>query len=131
MFFCRNLTDKWFCDSAATAGYHVRSQPDYRAVSVLAKHSINTNHRARVLADEDFTRFDYIFGMDNANIRDIEEIKPPNSTAKIELLGSYDPKGETIIKDPYYQSGEKGFEINYHQCLRSCSAFLDNVTQNS
>lgn len=122
------MTDKWFCDSAATAGYHVRSQPDYRALNVLKNHSINTNHRARILKDEDYTKFEYIFGMDHANIRDIEDGKPASSTCKIELLGSYDPQGELIIKDPYYEKGEKGFETNYQQCLRSCSAFLDKMT---
>jgi len=123
----RNLTDKWFCDSAATAGYHTGSQPDSRARNVLKNHSITTQHRARVLKKEDFTKFEYIFGMDHNNIEDINEVKPKNATAKVELLGSYDPEGELIIEDPYYQKGEKGFEKNYEQCLRSCNAFLDKV----
>ena len=80
-----------------------------------------------MLTEEDFTKFEYIFGMDNANIRDINEIRPANATAKVELLGSYDPTGELIIEDPYYGRGEKGFEKNYEQCLRACEAFLDKL----
>lgn len=124
-FIFRNLTDKWFCDSAATAGYHVGSSPDSRARSVLKKHNIQTKHKARVLCDDDFTKFEYIFGMDHENIRNINAKRPSNATAKVELLGSYDPKKQLIIEDPYYESGEEGFETNYEQCLRSCSAFLD------
>ncbi|KAJ6221421.1 hypothetical protein RDWZM_007233 [Blomia tropicalis] len=123
----RNLTDKWFCDSAATAGYHVHSSPEMRARNVLKRHSIETKHRARLLSSEDFTKFEYIFGMDKCNIDDINSMKPKNAAAKVELLGSYDPNGEFIIEDPYYQSGEKAFEKNYEQCLRSCSAFLDRM----
>ncbi|KAG7272034.1 hypothetical protein CRUP_030138, partial [Coryphaenoides rupestris] len=38
-----------------------------------------------------------------------------NCTAKIELLGSYDPQKKRIIKDPYYGSDED-FEMVYEQC---------------
>ena len=125
----RNLTDTWFCDSAATAGYHVHSSPDMRARNVLKRHSIETKHKARVLTKEDFIKFEYIFGMDHENISDINQVKPKNATAKVELLGSYDPEGQIIIEDPYYMKGEKGFETNYEQCLRSCNAFLDKMTK--
>lgn len=40
--------------------------------------------------------------MDNSNIEELNSMKPSNCTAKIELLGKYDPEGETIIRDPYY-----------------------------
>lgn len=126
MFFYRDLTEEWFCDSAATMGYHVHSQPEIRARNVLKNHGITTPHRARVLVEEDFDRFDYIFGMDDENIRDIESERPKRDCrAKVELLGSYDPEGKITIEDPYYKKGEAAFEVNYQQCLRSCTAFLD------
>lgn len=40
--------------------------------------------------------------MDNENIQDLNGIKPKKCKAKVELLGSYDPSGEFIIRDPYY-----------------------------
>lgn len=52
--------------------------------------------------ETDFYEYDWIFGMDQENIRDLKNMKPENSRAKIELLGSYNPSGETIIRDPYY-----------------------------
>ena len=63
--------------------------------------------------------------MDDNNIEDINDVKPKNSKAVVELLGKYDPQKQTIIEDPYYERGNKGFETNYEQCLRSCNAFLD------
>lgn len=52
----------------------------------------------------DYTNYDYIFGMDNSNILDLKERAPKNATAKILLLGDFDPKGDKIIRDPYYVS---------------------------
>lgn len=50
----------------------------------------------------DFNEYDWIFGMDHENIKDLNIQKPENSRAKVELLGSYNPSGDIIIRDPYY-----------------------------
>ncbi|KAF8773828.1 Low molecular weight phosphotyrosine protein like [Argiope bruennichi] len=120
----RGLSDSWLIDSAATADYHTGKNPDKRARSIMDRHSIEMNHRARPLTADDYKNFDYIFGMDENNIRDIKRMAPKNSTAKIELLGDYDPEGPCIIRDPYYDDGDEGFEEVYQQCIRCCKAFL-------
>jgi len=40
--------------------------------------------------------------MDQENIKDLLSRKPMTSQAKVELLGSYNPSGTIIIRDPYY-----------------------------
>lgn len=40
--------------------------------------------------------------MDDENIYELNKLKPKTCRAKVELLGSYDPNGEAIIRDPYY-----------------------------
>lgn len=50
----------------------------------------------------DFNEYDWIFGMDHENIKDLNSQKPENCRAKVTLLGSYDPSGDIIIRDPYY-----------------------------
>lgn len=40
--------------------------------------------------------------MDDENISDLNSRAPKGSSAKILLLGSFDPEGERIIRDPYY-----------------------------
>ena len=42
--------------------------------------------------------------MDDSNISELKDLAPSNSTAKVELLGRYDPEGVLIIRDPYYVS---------------------------
>ncbi|XP_015110325.1 low molecular weight phosphotyrosine protein phosphatase isoform X2 [Diachasma alloeum] len=120
-----NLTDTWNVDSAALIGYHTGKSPDRRAMSTLRDKGItNYSHRARPITAGDFDKFDFIFGMDNNNIAELEGMQPDGSKAKIELLGSYDPNGETIIRDPYYDSDSAGFVKAYEQCVRSVEAFL-------
>ncbi|GAA5860403.1 hypothetical protein JCM3774_000408 [Rhodotorula dairenensis] len=105
-------------DSAGTAGYHVGEEPDERSTAVCKKYGVPMNSTCRQLAKSDFTRFDYIIGM---NMRNIEKAKPANSTAKIALFGSFgDGK---VIDDPYY-GGPNGFEKTYQQCVQYSEGLL-------
>lgn len=42
--------------------------------------------------------------MDDYNISDLNDLAPPNSTAMVQLLGSYDYNNSNIIIDPYFVS---------------------------
>lgn len=123
----RGTADSWKVDSAAIGAWHIGKPPDHRAAKVMKDHNIQYNNTARKITAQDFKEFDYIFGMDDENINDLEEelAKVPNSKAQILLLGDYDPQGERIIRDPYYDSNAKGFDKVYVQALRCCNAFLD------
>ncbi|XP_066591118.1 low molecular weight phosphotyrosine protein phosphatase-like isoform X2 [Prorops nasuta] len=124
-----NLTNSWEVESAALIGYHTGKGPDRRAMSVLREKGINDYcHKARPITEEDFHNFDWIFGMDEDNIDELESMKPNKSKAQIELLGKYDPKGELIIRDPYYDSDSAGFYKAYEQCVRSVASFLEKNT---
>nr|CAH7742792.1 unnamed protein product [Callosobruchus chinensis] len=125
----KGLTDKWEADSAAIGGWHSGSRPDSRATQTLKNHKIDYNARARQIEDEDFNMFDYIFGMDENNISSLKSQCPKGAKAKILLLGDFDPQGDRIIRDPYYDTGAEGFEKCYQQCLRACTAFLEKHSQ--
>ncbi|XP_026197620.1 low molecular weight phosphotyrosine protein phosphatase isoform X2 [Anabas testudineus] len=120
------VVDKWVIDSGATSDWNIGSSPDARGLSCLRKHNIETRHRARQVTKEDFMSFEYILCMDESNLSDLKRKanSVKNYKAKIELLGSYDPQKQLIIKDPYYGSDED-FETVYEQCVRCCKAFLE------
>ncbi|XP_077549021.1 low molecular weight phosphotyrosine protein phosphatase-like isoform X2 [Haemaphysalis longicornis] len=124
----RGVLDQWEVDSAATGEWHVGKKPDKRAIQCMQDHCVEMDHRARLVRSSDFRHFQYIFGMDEANMRDLRALAPSDSTAQIEMLGSYDPEGKSVIRDPYYDNGSQGFEEVYRQCLRCCQAFLDKVS---
>lgn len=116
----------WEVDSAALGSWHIGSRPDRRATKILKNHGIEYSHRVRQITRDDFHKFDFIFGMDENNMRALNEEKPSGSKAQLHLLGSFDPKGERIIRDPYYDDNDEGFEKCYQQCVRSCTAFLES-----
>ncbi|XP_029903524.1 low molecular weight phosphotyrosine protein phosphatase isoform X1 [Myripristis murdjan] len=119
--------DKWRIDSAATSTYEIGNPPDHRGQACMKSHSVPMRHVARQVTKEDFMSYDYILCMDESNLSDLKRKanSVKNYRAKIELLGSYDPEKQLIIKDPYYGS-EEDFEKVYEQCVRCCKAFLDN-----
>ena len=118
----------WKIDSAGTAGYHVGEPPDSRAVAEVRKgygeKMLPVTTRARQVRVSDFTEFEYILCMDESNLANLQRLaKSTTPTAKIALLGSYDPEGERIISDPYY-GGQSGFAHNLAQIQRSIGALL-------
>lgn len=94
----------WEIDSAAIGPWHVGRQPDHRGLATMKKHNLAYDNKARQIKAADFKKYDYIFGMDDENIDDLKGMYPKDGTAKILLLGDYDPQGERIIRDPYYVS---------------------------
>ncbi|KAL6265445.1 low molecular weight phosphotyrosine protein phosphatase 1-like isoform X1 [Pogonomyrmex barbatus] len=125
----RGLQHQWEVDSAALIGYHTGKIPDNRALSTLKENGItNYSHRARQIEQTDFDKYDWIFGMDHENIKNLKQLKPKNSQAKVELLGSYNSSGDPIIRDPYYDYNSVGFQRVYEQCLASVTAFLNKYS---
>uniref|UniRef100_A0A3Q3XED8 Low molecular weight phosphotyrosine protein phosphatase n=1 Tax=Mola mola TaxID=94237 RepID=A0A3Q3XED8_MOLML len=120
------VVDKWRIDSAATSTYEIGNPPDYRGQTCMKKHNVVMNHSARQVTKDDFMSFEYILCMDENNLSELNRKAKmvKNYKAKIELLGSYDPQKQHIIKDPYYGTDDD-FEKVYEQCLRCCKAFLE------
>ena len=97
-------------DSCGTSATHAGDEPDPRSQRHALKRGYDLSSlRARQLTKDDFTAFDYIFAMDESNLRNINRVKPSNSTAVIDLfLKRYHCKADEV-PDPYYD-GAAGFE---------------------
>ena len=122
----RDDRNQWEIDSAGILDLHEGLRSDKRGLQVLKKHGIVDNHRARQVHEDDFRRFDVILAFDDSNVRDLNEtFKPTDGTARAEvkLFGTYDPKGELIIHDPYY-GDISDFEVMFDHVYRCCVEFL-------
>ncbi|OXU17967.1 hypothetical protein TSAR_008839 [Trichomalopsis sarcophagae] len=119
------MSDEWEVDSAALFGYHEGKGINTKSLEVLEKNGITDyNHIARTINKEDFENFDWIFGMDYYNIGHLGRIQPRGTKAKVELLGLYDPEGEIVIEDPYFDNDISRFEKAYEQCSRCIPVFI-------
>lgn len=97
-------------DSAGTTGYHAGSPPDPRAQRIASRWGLDiSGERARVVTEEDFTRFDAIFVMDRSNLDELRALRPRESNSRLDLVMSLAPDyGVEEVPDPYY-GGEDGF----------------------
>ncbi|KAJ3034478.1 hypothetical protein HDV00_005001 [Rhizophlyctis rosea] len=123
----KGLEDRFnIIDSAGTAGYHVGEPPDSRSAATCRSHGVPVNHSAQKVNKNHYSQFDYLLCMDESNLIDLQSYKPRGSKATVQLFGDYDPKGDRIIKDPYY-GGQDGFEYNYKQVVRCSEGFLKHL----
>ncbi|KAJ2721542.1 Low molecular weight phosphotyrosine protein phosphatase [Coemansia sp. Benny D115] len=120
----QGLDERFYIDSAGTAGYHVGSSPDRRSVSTCRSHNVPVKHSARQVCEQDFKEFDYILCMDRSNLEDLRDMQPRGSKAHVSLFGAYDEeRPNSIIEDPYY-GGQSGFEVNFQQVSRCSKGLL-------
>ncbi|CAK1540169.1 unnamed protein product [Leptosia nina] len=122
---------EWEIDSAAISGWQVGSPPDWRALDTMKKHNVPYDNYARQLEHEDFNKYDYIFGMDDHNMRSLSSEAPKGCKAKCLLFGSFDPEGDRIIRDPYFDSDALGYEKCYQQSVRCSKGFLEALEKGS
>ena len=104
------LGDHILVDSAGTHSYHTGNPPDPRSQVTAQERGVDLSSlRARRFESSDFIEFDYILGMDSANLADMLAIKPDQYPARISLILDY--SGNTAqqeVPDPYF--GDAGFE---------------------
>lgn len=98
-------------DSAGTHDYHVGAPPDRRSIEAARRRGIDLSSlRARMIATEDFARYDLILAMDEDNLRELRRRAPASHHERIRLMMEYAPHAPSrFVPDPYY-GGAQGFE---------------------
>ncbi|MGX1307892.1 protein-tyrosine phosphatase [Amorphus suaedae] len=97
-------------ESAGVGPWHVGKPPDGRAVATAQRNGIDlTEDRARMLTEEDFSRFDLILAMDTSVLADICQRAPSGAPARIGLFHQIAQNVERDVPDPYY-GGDDGFD---------------------
>ncbi len=121
--------DKFFIDSAGTAGYHIGELPDSRSISVAKMHDINIlNQRGRQFKISDFDTFDYIYVMDNSNYNNVIALaRNSNDIKKVKLiLDELNTVSNLEVPDPYY-GGDQGFENVYQMLNETCDTIAKKL----
>ena len=101
----RVLAAEHHVDSAGTGAWHAGNPPDPRGLATARRRGYdNSAQRARQVTADDFRTFDLILAMDASNLETLQQIAPPDTTARIRM---FHPGGD--VPDPYY-GGDSGFD---------------------
>ena len=117
----RNIDHLFEINSAATSREEIGNPPHYGTVSKLRQVGIPVvPHRAVQMTQADYEYYDYLIGMDSANIRNMTRIAggdPGNKIYKaLEFAGS-----DRDVADPWY-TGD--FDATYRDVVASCEGLL-------
>ncbi len=123
------LSDAIEVDSAGTSSYHVGERADPRARAVAKKAGVEVSGSARQFEVTDFSRFDYVLAMDQANFDDLERLLPDGDyRGRLSLLRRFDSLSSAgaSVPDPYY-GGEEGFREVLEVCEAACRGLLEHI----
>lgn len=117
----RGLTSQFYIDSAATSREEIGNPPHHGTVDKLRREGIPVvPHRAVQMTRADYDQYDYLIGMDSANIRNMTHIAGGDAKGKIYKLGFFSGQ-QSDIADPWYTGN---FEETYREVLAGCQGFL-------
>jgi len=122
------LQDKIICDSAGTIGYHAGEPADARMQRHAIKRNIHLTSISRQINSNDFKEFDYVIGMDNDNLKNMQAFIPnPSLSSKISKMTDYCSNSNPgYVPDPYY-GGSDGFEQVLDLLEDACEGLLNKI----
>ena len=83
-------------------------------------------HRARVLRKEEYSEFDLLIGMDDANLRGMRRILGGDPDGKVHHLLEYAGRPGESIADPWYTGN---FEDTFADVMAGCQSLLKHLTE--
>lgn len=120
----KNLSHLFTIDSAATHCEEGGNPPHYGTVRKLKEEKIPlVPHRSRLMTKRDYETFDYLIGMDTANIRDMIRIAGGDPQKKIYKMLSF-AGSDRDVADPWY-TGD--FEATYRDLEEGLKGFMEKI----
>lgn len=122
---------EYLIDSAGLISCHRGELPDERMRSHALKRGYVLTHRSRPVKVDDFYAFDYIIGMDEANILKLKELAPGiEELDKIRRMVDFCEKPLfDHVPDPYY-GGAQGFENVIDMVESACGKLFEEIENN-
>lgn len=123
----QNLSDDFEIASAATSREEIGNDTHPGTKRKLDEMGIPyTKRKARQMTADDYDFYDYIIGMDEANIRNILRITGGDPDKKVSKLLDWTEvhDGRYDIADPWYTGN---FDLTYEDVVRGCEGLLDKL----
>ena len=120
------LSDQFYIYSAATSTEEIGNGIHRGTLSVLNREGIPcTGHRAVQLTRRDYEEYDYLIGMDDWNIRNMQRITGGDPKGKLHKLLAF-ADAERDIADPWYTGN---FDETYDDIKEGCEALLNKLKE--
>lgn len=120
------LKDLFEIDSFATSTEEIGNPPHRGTVNKLREVGIPlVPHRAKQITLRDYDNFDYIIGMDTANIRNLNRMLKGDPEGKVYKFLTFAGSGRDIA-DPWY-TGD--FDATYRDVVKGCEGFIAYLTE--
>lgn len=123
----QGLSHEFEIASAATSREEIGNDTHHGTKRKLDEIGIPyTRRKARQMTAADYAYYDYIIGMDDANIRNILRIAGGDAEGKVsKLLDWADDRGDRDdIADPWYTGN---FDLTYDDVERGCRGLLEKL----
>ncbi len=118
------MQDAFCIESAATSTEEIGNPVYPPARRKLAEHGIScAGKTARQITRSDYQKFDYLIGMDSANMRNMQRVFREDPEGKLTLLMDYTDHPRSVA-DPWY-TGD--FEATWNDVNEGCRGLLNYI----
>lgn len=122
----RGLESLFSISSAATSREEIGNPPHHGTVNKLRQAGIPViPHRAVQMTKQDYVEYDYLIGMDTANIRNMNRIAGGDPEGKIYKLLTF-AGSDRDVADPWY-TGD--FDATYRDVMAGCEGLLEYLME--
>jgi protein-tyrosine phosphatase len=118
------LADWFEIDSRATSREEIGNPPHHGTVKKMQEVGIPViPHKATQITQQDYEEYDYILGMDDWNMRNLNRMLQNDPDGKMYKLLSFAGR-EDDIADPWYTGN---FDVTYDDVREGCAALLQHI----
>lgn len=116
-----DIADQFYIDSRATSTEEIGNPPHRGTIRKMQEVGIPViPHKATQISWSDYSKFDYIIGMDTWNMRNLDRMLKGDPDGKVYKFLSFAGSGRDIA-DPWYTGN---FDETYNDVMEGCEGFL-------
>lgn len=116
----KGVESKFLIESAATSSEEIGCDMYWPAKSELKEKGISfTRRKARQVRSDEYDKWDYIFGMDDANVRNLKHLFHGDPENKVHYL-----LDNRSVSDPWYTGN---FERAFNDIKTGCEIWLERL----